>query len=71
MAARRAVRVAVRQGDCEAEAVARAAIDAAKVGLGERGTVWWSDGAADFNRHMARKTPYADWFASVVPGVEP
>jgi hypothetical protein len=71
MAARRAVRVAVQCGDREAEAVARAAVDAAKVGLGERGTVWWSDGAADFNRRMARTTPYADWFAIVGAAVEP
>ena len=41
---------------------ARARIDAAKVALGERGPVWWSDGAPDYNRHMARTTPYAEWF---------
>lgn len=48
----------------EARAAARAAVDAAKVALGERGPPWWDDGAPDFNRRMARNTPYADWFAA-------
>ena len=43
----------------------RAAVDAAKVGLGERGPVWWKDGAPDFNRRMARNTPYAAWYAEL------
>lgn len=63
MAARRAVRTALSSGDGEALKAARAAVDAAKRGLGERGPVWWTDGAPDLNRHMARNTPYADWFA--------
>lgn len=42
---------------------ARLRVDTAKVALGERGTVWWDDGASDYNRHLARNTPYADWFA--------
>ena len=40
---------------------ARAGVDAAKVALGERGPVWWDDGAPDFNRHMAKNTPYKEW----------
>jgi hypothetical protein len=24
--------------------------------------VWWSDGAPDFNRHLAVNTPYAAWY---------
>lgn len=63
MAARRAVRDA--RGDPEAMRQARARVDAAKRSLGERGPVWWSDGAPDLNRHMARTTPYADWFAGL------
>jgi hypothetical protein len=47
--------------DDEAERAARARVDAAKHALGERGPVWWSDGAPDLNRHMARNTPYATW----------
>lgn len=62
MGARRAVRDA---GDDDARRAARTRVDAAKVGLGERGPVWWTDGAPDFNRHMARNTPYADWYASL------
>ena len=30
----------------------------AKVELGERGPVWWSDGAPDYNRHLIKNTPY-------------
>ena len=39
----------------------RARVDAAKRALGERGPVWWNDGAPDFNRHLAKNTPYAAW----------
>ena len=62
MAARRAVRDAA---DEAATRAARARVQAAKVALGERGPVWWHDGAPDLNRHMVRNTPYADWFASL------
>ena len=65
MRARRAVREAGRQGDAEALRAARLAVDEAKRGLGERGPVWWRDGAPDYNRHMARNTPYADWYAAL------
>lgn len=65
MTARRAVGVARRAGDPDAEAAAHAAVDRAKHALGERGPVWWRDGAPDHNRHMARNTPYADWFAGL------
>lgn len=41
---------------------ARRRIDDAKVALGERGPVWWTDGAPDYNRHLARNTPYAEWY---------
>jgi hypothetical protein len=63
MDARRAVRTALTTGDPTALAQGRAQVDAAKVGLGERGPVWWTDDARDLNRHMARTTPYAEWFA--------
>jgi hypothetical protein len=36
-------------------------VHAAKVALGERGPVWWADGAPDLNRRLVRNTPYADW----------
>ncbi|RYF33303.1 MAG: hypothetical protein EOO26_08595 [Comamonadaceae bacterium] len=62
MKARRAVSLAGKSGDDEALRTARSSVDAAKHALGERGPVWWSDGAPDLNRHMARTTPYADWY---------
>lgn len=65
MTARRDVGTARRSGDGEAERAARQRVDAAKHGLGERGAVWWTDGAPDYNRHMARNTPYAGWFAAL------
>jgi hypothetical protein len=65
MDARRAVRDALRASDRDAERVARERVDAAKVALGERGAVWWDDGAPDLNRHLARNTPYADWYATL------
>ena len=65
MGARRRVGAARKAGDGEAERAARADVDRAKVALGERGPVWWTDGAPDWNRRMARNTPYADWWAGV------
>ncbi len=46
----------------------RARIEAAKRGLGERGPVWWRDGAPDLNRHLVKNTPYAAWFEGLGPG---
>lgn len=65
MAARGAVRDARSSDDEAGGQSAHAAVDRAKRALGERGPVWWGDGAPDFNRHMARNTPYADWFADL------
>ncbi|WP_338504511.1 hypothetical protein V6R86_10965 [Sphingomonas kaistensis] len=45
----------------------RARVDAAKRALGERGPVWWDDGDPDWNRHLAKNTPYAHWYRNVVP----
>jgi len=70
MDARRAVGAARRTGDAAAETAARSAVDAAKRALGERGAVWWRDGAPDLNRHMARNTCYVDWFAEIAGGAE-
>lgn len=65
MSARRAVRTALNAGDTAALREARADVQAAKVALGERGPVWWTDGAADFNRRMVANTPYAAWHAAL------
>jgi hypothetical protein len=64
MTARRAVAAARRVKDQCAEDEAHAAVDLAKRALGERGPVWWNDGAPDLNRHMAKNSPYADWYAA-------
>ena len=65
MDARRAVRDAKRSADLDAEARAHAAVDVVKRALGERGPVWWRDGATDLNRHMVRNTEYAGWFETL------
>jgi hypothetical protein len=54
MAARRAVRGAKQDADPKAEATAHKAVDEIKRALGERGPVWWDDGAPDLTRHMKR-----------------
>lgn len=65
MAARRAVGLARRASNADALAQAGQAVNNAKVALGERGPVWWDDGAPDQNRRTARNTVYADWYASL------
>lgn len=67
MKARRQVGLAKKAGDRDAERQARAAVDEAKHALGERGPVWWTDGAPDFNRRLVANTPYADWHAALGP----
>ena len=70
MRGRSAVRLARRDKDREAIIRARTIVNDAKVALGERGLVWWTDGAPDINRHMVRTTIYADWFEGLEPGPE-
>ena len=65
MTARRDVGLALKARDLGAERRAREAVDEAKRALGERGPVWWTDGAPDFNRRMIANTPYAGWYASL------
>jgi hypothetical protein len=67
MKARRAVRDAKGKGE-EALRAARATVDAAKRALGERGPPWWTDGAPDYSRRLARNTPYASWFDELASG---
>lgn len=62
MQARRSVKAALVSADAQALRQARAAVQATKVELGERGPVWWTDGAPDCNRRMAKNTSYAAWF---------
>ncbi len=65
MDAWRAKGAAIRAGDAAAREAARLRVDAAKVALGERGSPWWTDGAPDVNRRMARNTGYAEWWNDV------
>lgn len=65
MDARRAIGRAQRNGDLPGLADGRVRVQAAKAALGERGPVWWRDGAPDENRRMARNTTYADWYAAL------
>ena len=62
MAARRAVRMALAGDDAEALGAARARVQQSKESLGERGAVWWTDGAPDLNRRMIVYTPYREWW---------
>jgi hypothetical protein len=71
MTARREVKAAMQDADAARLTMARAAVNAAKVGLGERGPVWWQDGAKDLNRHLVENTPYADWYRTQVNGAAP
>jgi hypothetical protein len=64
MTARRAVKAAEASGKPEELALARIAVDKAKIALGERGPVWWTDGAPDLNRHKVSGSPYAEWWAT-------
>jgi hypothetical protein len=68
MNARRQVGAALKAGEADAERSARTKVDAAKRALGERGPVWWTDGAPDFNRRLVANTPYADWYAALLSG---
>ena len=63
MDARRAVGSSLKSGDETAEGNARSRVHAAKVALGERGPVWWDDGAPDENRRLVKNSSYADWWA--------
>lgn len=61
MAARRAIG-AIKRGEPGDLKAARSEVNAAKIALGERGPVWWTDGTRDYTRHLVRNTPYKAWF---------
>lgn len=41
----------------------RIGVDKAKRALGERGPTWWK--GPDYNRYLAKNTPYAAWFEAL------
>lgn len=65
MHARRAVGAALKAQDRDAETQARAHVHTAKVALGERGPVWWTDGAPDENRTRLENSSYRGWWSVV------
>ena len=62
--AQRAAKAALASGKPEQLALAHKAVDSAKIALGERGPVWWTDGAPDLNRQKVSGSPYAEWWAA-------
>jgi hypothetical protein len=62
MQARRAVGQAETESD---EREARDRVDAAKRELGERGPVWWEDGAPDEGGKHPKNTSYAEWWSGL------
>ncbi|HUF11061.1 MAG TPA: hypothetical protein VMO47_17200 [Rhodothermales bacterium] len=62
---RSAVGRAKRASNEDAEAAARRQVHEVKVALGERGPVWWTDGAPDYNRRMVTNSPYAVWYEAL------
>ena len=62
---RRALKAAKASADEAAIAAARQLVAVAQVGLGERGKVWWKDGAPDLNRTLVKNSPYAQWYAEL------
>jgi len=65
MSARREVRQAKSAQDASRLKRARARVQASKVALGERGPVWWDDGAPDLNRHKVQNSPYLEWYEAL------
>ncbi len=63
--ARSALRHSAKSTDSE-RAAAREQVNVVKVNLGERGQVWWRDGASDYNRHLAVNTPYREWYYALI-----
>jgi hypothetical protein len=61
MTAKRGVRAGP---DALVRIAARLKVDAVKRALGERGDVWWTDGAPDYHRCRIANTPYAEWYGA-------
>lgn len=59
-------RLAVRNAEDEdAMRAARTDVQTAKVALGERGPIWWSDDAPDVNGYHPKNTAYAHWWCEL------
>ena len=62
MQARRDIGLAATEAETKA---ARTCIDAAKIRLGEKGPVWWDDGAPDESGLAPESSSYAEWWAGL------
>ena len=65
MAARRKVKE-VQNNEAKLRA-ARRQVNAAKEALGERGPVWWDDGAPDEGGRHPKNSSHAEWWAKLAP----
>ena len=45
--------------------IARQQVNDAKIALGERGPVWWTDGQPDYNRKHPKNTPYKEFWKTL------
>ena len=61
----------MKAGDDGAREAAKVRVDAAKIALGERGPVWWTDGSPDYNRHLVTHSPYALWWQGRTTAADP
>lgn len=56
-------RLAVKHATTDEEVkAARQGVQKAKELLGERGAVWWDDGAPDVTQYHPKNTQYAQWW---------
>jgi hypothetical protein len=53
------------KNDTSAMKAARQRVHEAKVLLGERGPVWWTDGKPDLNRRLVKNTEYGEWYRNL------
>ncbi|TDL79702.1 hypothetical protein E2L08_08850 [Palleronia sediminis] len=59
-----------RIGDGDDPSEARARVDAAKRELGERGPVWWDDGAPDEGGRAPWNSSYAEWWHALPEAIK-
>ncbi|NND98950.1 MAG: hypothetical protein HKN47_16660 [Pirellulaceae bacterium] len=70
MRARRDVGAALQADSSAALSCARERVQESKLALGERGPTWWQ-GAPDYNRYLAKNTPYRQWADQIQSDKQP
>lgn len=53
------------RGDVARIRQAKSRLQDTETALGQRGEVWWTDGAPDYHRKLIVNTPYLDWWAEL------